>query len=211
MGGPAERQPCWVVLNTHCLPPTDGILPEWEYRVKERTQCTQGGRASEGSFPERGRHPFCSQDEMDSAPSTRRATILLRRGRREVSPQAPEEAEGAGLAVEEGFGAADELVADEEGKDVVAVLALRFRDVHFEAVAKVPKAPRRGRGRDGGDRVELQVAKTSHGTEDAGRAAVEELARMSMPRASSRETLDGSAGHGVTLPRRAVVREAAVE
>src|SRR5439155_15030790 len=89
MGGPAERQPCWVVLNTHCLPPTDGILPEWEYRVKERTQCTQGGRASEGSFPERGRHPFCSQDEMDSAPSTRRATILLRRGRREVSPQAP--------------------------------------------------------------------------------------------------------------------------
>src|SRR5439155_8054027 len=88
MGGPAERQPCWVVLNTHCLPPTDGILPEWEYRVKERTQCTQGGRASEGSFPERGRHPSRSQDEMDSA-RNQAPSDAIALGRREVSPQAP--------------------------------------------------------------------------------------------------------------------------
>ena len=48
---------------------------------------TRGG-ASEGSFPERGRHPSRSQDEMDSAPNQAPSDAVAS-GRRQVSPQAP--------------------------------------------------------------------------------------------------------------------------
>ena len=39
-------------------------------------------------FSERGRHPFCSQDEMDSAPSHAPSDDIAS-SRREVSPQTP--------------------------------------------------------------------------------------------------------------------------
>ena len=56
-----------------------------------------------------------------------------------MSPQAPSSSSVAVLAVEARFGAADEPVADEQRQHVVAVLALRLRDVHLEPVAEAPQ------------------------------------------------------------------------
>ena len=47
--------------------------------------------------------------------------------------------EPAGLAVEDRLDPADEAVAVEDREDVVAVLALRRRDVHLEPVEEVPE------------------------------------------------------------------------
>src|SRR5438105_15866617 len=54
---------------------------------------------------------------------------------RGVAPSA-EHLEPPRLAVEARLDAADELVADEDRQDVVAVLALRRRHVHLEPVAE---------------------------------------------------------------------------
>jgi hypothetical protein len=57
---------------------------------------------------------------------------------RRVAPRA-EQAERLRLEVVARLRAPDDLVADEEREHVVAVLALRLRDVHLEPVAEVPE------------------------------------------------------------------------
>src|SRR5437867_6261617 len=84
--------------------------------------------------------------------------------------------------------------------------------VQLGAVVRRPEAAEQHEvlwRRDGGDRVELQITETPHGIEDAGRAAVEELGADGDAARFVARDLDGSAGHGLTLPRRAMVREAA--
>src|SRR5262245_18315127 len=57
-------------------------------------------------------------------------------GARRVAPRA-QDLELVRRAVEARLDAAHDAVADENGEDVVAVLALRLRDVHLEPVAEV--------------------------------------------------------------------------
>src|SRR3954469_12669811 len=70
----------------------------------------------------------------------------LELGQRLVQPRgvAPgvQHLERAGLAVEARLGAPDDLVADEQRQDVVAVLALRLRDIHLQPVAEAPEGLR---------------------------------------------------------------------
>ena len=58
---------------------------------------------------------------------------------RDVSPQAPSSSSVFVLRSKTRLGAADDAVADQERQDVVAVLALRLRHVHLEAVVEVPE------------------------------------------------------------------------
>ena len=78
---------------------------------------------------------------MRSAPSHAPSPVSASSSRDGVAPRA-EELEGLRLAVEAGLRSPDDAVADEERQHVVAVLALRLRHVHLEAVEEVEERVR---------------------------------------------------------------------
>ena len=115
----------------------DGVLHE-RRRLVDRRRDRARGRVGLLAVVDASRLEVHLRGLMLSGAEPRGELVERLVEARRVAPRA-DELERLRLAVEARLRAADDLVADEEREHVVAVLALRLRHVHLEAVAEAPE------------------------------------------------------------------------